>query len=431
MMDKLYIQGGQPLKGKVQISGAKNSAVALIPATILAEGTTIIENLPDISDVRIFSDLLHQLGGQIHLQEGEIFVDSTNMTSIPLPSGSIKKLRASYYLMGAMLGRFKKAAVGLPGGCNLGPRPIDQHIKGFEALGAKVSNEHGAIFLQADELRGARIYLDVVSVGATINIMLAAVRAKGQTIIENAAKEPEIIDVATLLSSMGAKIKGAGTDVIRIEGVDELKGCRHTIIPDRIETGTFMIAAAATRGQVLIDNVIPKHMESLSSKLREVGVSVVEQGEQLFIDASEIDFQAVDIKTLVHPGFPTDLQQPMTTLLTQATGTSIVTDTIYSARFKHIDELRRMGANIKVEGRSAIIYGPTTLQGTKVTASDLRAGAALVIAGLLSSGITEISGVDHIDRGYENLEQKLKGLGAQTWRHLPHDERNKVNQYVE
>jgi UDP-N-acetylglucosamine 1-carboxyvinyltransferase len=431
MMDKLYIQGGQPLKGKVQISGAKNSAVALIPATILAEGTTIIDNLPDISDVRIFSDLLHQLGGEIKLQEGELSVDSTNMTSIPLPNGSIKKLRASYYLMGAMLGRFKKAAVGLPGGCNLGPRPIDQHIKGFEALGARVSNEHGAIFLQADELRGARIYLDVVSVGATINIMLAAVRAKGQTIIENAAKEPEIIDVATLLSSMGAQIKGAGTDVIRIEGVDELKGCRHTIIPDRIETGTFMIAAAATRGQVLLDNVIPKHMESLSSKLREIGVSVVEQGEQILIDASEADFQAVDIKTLVHPGFPTDLQQPMTTLLTQATGTSIVTDTIYSARFKHIDELRRMGANIKVEGRSAIIYGPTKVQGTKVTASDLRAGAALVIAGLISSGITEISGVEHIDRGYEHLEQKLKGLGAHTWRHLPHDEINKVNQYVE
>jgi UDP-N-acetylglucosamine 1-carboxyvinyltransferase len=430
-MDKLYIQGGQPLKGKVQISGAKNSAVALIPATILAETPTIIDNLPDISDVRIFSDLLHQLGGQVKLQKDEIHVDPTNMTSIPLPNGSVKKLRASYYLMGAMLGRFKKAAVGLPGGCNLGPRPIDQHIKGFEALGAKVSNEHGAIFLQADELIGARIYLDVVSVGATINIMLAAVRAKGQTIIENAAKEPEIIDVATLLTSMGAKIKGAGTDVIRIEGVDSLKGCRHTIIPDRIETGTFMIAAAATKGQVIIDNVIPKHMESLSSKLREIGITVTEQDDQIFIDASQADFQAVDIKTLVHPGFPTDLQQPMTSLLTLGKGTSIVTDTIYSARFKHIDELRRMGANIKVEGRSAIIYGPTSLQGTKVTATDLRAGAALVIAGLISSGVTEISGVEHIDRGYENLEQKLKGLGAQTWRLLPQVEKNEINYYVE
>jgi len=421
-MDKLYIQGGKPLQGKVQIGGAKNSAVALIPATILAESPITIDNLPDISDVRVFADLLEQIGGKVELRQGELSVDPTGMTAIPLPNGSVKKLRASYYLMGAMLGRFGRAAVGLPGGCNLGPRPIDQHIKGFEALGAKVSNEHGAIFLKADELRGARIYLDVVSVGATINIMLAAVRAKGQTIIENAAKEPEIIDVATLLSSMGAKIKGAGTDVIRIEGVDKLHGCRHTIIPDRIESGTFMLAAAATKGKVILDNVIPKHLESLSSKLREIGVTIKEQDDQIFIDASEANFQAVDIKTLVHPGFPTDLQQPMTTLLTQAVGTSIVTDTIYSARFKHVDELRRMGANIKVEGRSAIIYGATPLQGTKVTASDLRAGAALVIAGLIASGITEISGVEHIDRGYEHLVQKLKDLGAEVWRNVPEPE---------
>ncbi|WP_025025785.1 UDP-N-acetylglucosamine 1-carboxyvinyltransferase [Caldalkalibacillus mannanilyticus] len=418
-MDKLYIQGGTPLKGKVQISGAKNSAVALIPATILAESTITIDNLPNISDVRVFADLLREIGGTVELREGELTVDPSAMTAVPLPNGSVKKLRASYYLMGAMLGRFGRAAVGLPGGCNLGPRPIDQHIKGFEALGATVSNDHGAIFLKADELRGARIYLDVVSVGATINIMLAAVRAKGQTIIENAAKEPEIIDVATLLSSMGAKIKGAGTDVIRIEGVDKLNGCRHTIIPDRIESGTFMIAAAASKGQVILDNVIPKHLESLSSKLREIGVTIQEQDDQLYIDASQADFQAVDIKTLVHPGFPTDLQQPMTTLLTQAVGTSIVTDTIYSARFKHVDELRRMGANIKVEGRSAIIYGATPLQGTKVTASDLRAGAALVIAGLISTGVTEISGVEHIDRGYEDLVAKLQELGAEVWRNLP------------
>jgi UDP-N-acetylglucosamine 1-carboxyvinyltransferase len=418
-MDKLYIQGGNPLKGKVQISGAKNSAVALIPATILAEGPITIDNLPNISDVRIFADLLQEIGGEVELKEGEMTIDPSAMTAVPLPNGDVKKLRASYYLMGAMLGRFNRAAVGLPGGCNLGPRPIDQHIKGFEALGATVTNEHGAIFLQAEELRGARIYLDVVSVGATINIMLAAVRAKGQTIIENAAKEPEIIDVATLLSSMGARIKGAGTDVIRIEGVDTLHGCRHSIIPDRIEAGTFMLAAASTRGQVLLDNVIPKHLESLSSKLREIGVTVKEQDDQMIIDATEGIFNSVDIKTLVHPGFPTDLQQPMTTLLTQVGGTSIVTDTIYSARFKHVDELRRMGANIKVEGRSAIIYGPTPLQGTKVTASDLRAGAALMIAGLIATGITEISGVEHIDRGYEDLEQKLKALGADTWRNAP------------
>lgn len=430
-MDNLYIQGGKPLKGTVQISSAKNSAVALIPATILADTPTIIENLPNISDVHILAELLGELGGKVELREQELHVDSTHMTSIPLPNGNVKKLRASYYLMGALLGRFKRAAVGLPGGCNLGPRPIDQHIKGFEALGAKVTNEHGAIFLEADELVGSRIYLDVVSVGATINIMLAAVRAKGLTIIENAAKEPEIIDVATLLVSMGAKIKGAGTDVIRIEGVDSLKGCKHTIIPDRIETGTFMIAAAATRGQVLIDNVIPKHMESISSKLREMGVVVREHDDSIFVDGSNANFSAVDIKTLVHPGFPTDLQQPMTTLLTQAEGTSIVTDTIYGYRFKHIDELRRMGANVKVEGGSAIIAGPTTLQGTKVTATDLRAGAALVVAGLIAAGITEISGVDHIDRGYENLEAKLKALGAETWRKSnEHDQtlKEKVNQ---
>lgn len=415
-MDKLYIHGGKALQGTVQISGAKNSAVALIPATILADTPTIIENLPGISDVRTYSGLLQELGGEVNLNRGELYVDPKQMTSIPLPNGDVKKLRASYYLMGALLGKFKKACVGLPGGCNLGPRPIDQHIKAFEALGAKVRNEHGAIFLEAKELIGTRIYFDVVTVGATINTMLAAVRAKGQTIIENAAKEPEIVDLATLLISMGAKIKGAGTDVIRIDGVDQLHGCRHSIIPDRIETGTYMIAAAATGGHVVIDNVIPKHMESLSAKLREIGVKVEEQDDKILIDARGAGFKAVDIKTLVHPGFPTDLQQPMTTLLTQAEGTSIVTDTIYSSRFKHVDELRRMGANIKVEGRSAIIEGKTTLQGTKVSASDLRAGAALVIAALVATGVTEINGVEHIDRGYERLEEKLQSLGAESWR---------------
>lgn len=415
-MDEIFIQGGIPLKGTVNISGAKNSAVALIPATLLAETSTTIENLPDIRDVQIYKEMLEEIGAEVHLIDGEMTINPKNIHSTPLANGRVKQLRASYYLMGAMLGRFKKAAIGLPGGCNLGPRPIDQHIKGFEAMGANVHHEQGAVFLEAEKLHGARIYMDVVSVGATINIMLAAVRADGQTIIENAAKEPEIIDVATLLSSMGANIKGAGTDVIRVEGVTSLQGCRHTIIPDRIESGTYMIAAAATRGQVLLDNVIPKHLESLSAKLREIGVQVEEKDDQVLVDARTASFSAVDIKTLVHPGFPTDLQQPMTTLLTMAEGTSIVTDTIYSARFKHVDELRRMGANIKVEGRSSIIYGPATLQGTKVTASDLRAGAALVIAGLIAKGITQISGVEHIDRGYEHLESKLKQLGAQTWR---------------
>ncbi|HLU22496.1 MAG TPA: UDP-N-acetylglucosamine 1-carboxyvinyltransferase [Bacillaceae bacterium] len=414
-MEKLKIAGGHPLKGTIKVSGAKNSAVALIPATILAETPVTIEGLPDISDVHTLKALLEEIGGNVSFDNGEMTVDPSQMISMPLPNGRVKKLRASYYLMGAMLGRFKKAVIGLPGGCHLGPRPIDQHIKGFEALGAKVTNEQGAIYLRADELRGARIYLDVVSVGATINIMLAAVRAKGRTIIENAAKEPEIIDVATLLTNMGAKIKGAGTDVIRIDGVDTLQGCQHTIIPDRIEAGTFMILAAAVGDGVLIDNVIPHHLESLIAKLREMGVRVVTRDDQVYIERSK-EYKPIDVKTLVYPGFPTDLQQPFTVLLTQAVGTSIVTDTIYPARFKHIDELRRMNANIKVEGSSAIVNSPSLLQGAKVKATDLRAGAALVIAGLLAEGITEITGLEHIDRGYSDLVEKLNGLGATIWR---------------
>lgn len=414
-MEKLKIAGGYPLKGSVKISGAKNSAVALIPATILAETPVTIEGLPDISDVQILGDLLEEIGGHVSISKEEIYVDPTNIVSMPLPNGKVKKLRASYYLMGAMLGRFKKAVIGLPGGCHLGPRPIDQHIKGFEALGAKVTNEQGAIYLRADELRGARIYLDVVSVGATINIMLAAVRAKGRTIIENAAKEPEIIDVATLLTSMGAKIKGAGTDVIRIDGVDSLQGCRHTIIPDRIEAGTYMIIGAAMGEGVLIDNVIPLHLESLIAKFREMGVTVETSDDQIWV-AGNKKLKSVDIKTLVYPGFPTDLQQPFTSFLTKASGTGVVTDTIYGARFKHIDELRRMNAQIKVEGRSAIVTGPVQLQGAKVKASDLRAGAALVVAGLMAEGVTEITGLEHIDRGYSHLEEKLTGLGATIWR---------------
>lgn len=414
-MEKLLIEGGRRLKGTVQISGAKNSAVALIPAAILASSTVTIDSLPDLSDVRILSGLLEEIGGEVDYEDQTLTIHPENMFSMPLPNGKVKKLRASYYLMGAMLGRFKKAVIGLPGGCNIGPRPIDQHIKGFEALGAKVTNEQGAIYLRADELKGAKIYLDVVSVGATINIMLAAVKAKGRTLIENAAKEPEIIDVATLLSSMGARIKGAGTDVIRIDGVDELNGCRHSIIPDRIEAGTYMIAAAAMGEEVLIDNVIPQHVESLTAKLREMGVSIEFGDEQAWISGSN-HFKNIDIKTLVYPGFPTDLQQPLTSLLTKAKGTSLVTDTIYSARFKHIDELRRMGADLKVEGNSAIINGPHPLQGAKVRATDLRAGAGLIVAGLIADGITEISGVEYIDRGYSGIIEKLSGLGAKIWR---------------
>jgi len=414
-MQKLYVQGGTPLNGKVRISGAKNSAVALLPAAILADSKVIIEGLPQISDVGILGELLEEIGGEVTWSGQTVHIDPSHMTAMPLPNGKVKKLRASYYFMGAMLGRFKQAVIGLPGGCHLGPRPIDQHIKGFEALGAKVTNEQGAIYLRADELKGARIYLDVVSVGATINIMLAAVKAKGKTVIENAAREPEIIDVSTLLTSMGAKIKGAGTDVIRIEGVDSLTGCMHTIIPDRIEAGTYTIMAVAQGEKVLIDNVIPQHLEPLLAKLREMGANIEEGEEQLLITRAK-DMKSVDIKTLVHPGFPTDLQQPFTSLLTKATGTGVVTDTIYQARFKHIDELRRMNAQIKVEGSSAIISGPVQLEGAKVKASDLRAGAALIVAGLIADGVTEITGLEHIDRGYEQLTEKLSNLGAVIWR---------------
>ncbi len=410
-MDVYKINGGHRLQGTIKVSGAKNSAVALIPASILANSPVTIGGIPSISDAWTLKALLEEIGGEVSFEDGTMTIDPSNMIAMPLPNGNVKKLRASYYLMGAMLGRFKKAVIGLPGGCFLGPRPIDQHIKGFEALGAKVTNEHGAIYLRADELRGAKIYLDVASVGATINIMLAAVLAKGRTIIENAAKEPEIIDVATLLSNMGAKIKGAGTSVIRIDGVEELHGTKHTIIPDRIEAATFMIMAAAIGDGVTIDNVIPLHLDSVTAKLREMGVVVEEDEESIFIP-KQGRLNAVDVKTLVYPGFPTDVQQPLSVLMTQAVGASKITDTIYSARFKHIDELRRMNAKARVEGNTAIIEGPTQLEGSVVTATDLRAGAALVLAGILAKGETEIHDIYHIERGYSSLIEKLCALGA-------------------
>ncbi len=410
-MDVYKINGGHRLQGTIKVSGAKNSAVALIPASILANSSVTIGGIPEISDAWTLKALLEEIGGEVSFEDGMMTIDPANMIAMPLPNGNVKKLRASYYLMGAMLGRFKKAVIGLPGGCFLGPRPIDQHIKGFEALGAKVTNEHGAIYLRADELRGAKIYLDVASVGATINIMLAAVLAKGRTVIENAAKEPEIIDVATLLSNMGAKIKGAGTSVIRIDGVEELHGTNHVIIPDRIEAATFMIMAAAIGDGVTIDNVIPLHLDSVTAKLREMGVVVEEDEESIFIP-KQGTLQAVDVKTLVYPGFPTDVQQPLSVLMTQAVGASKVTDTIYSARFKHIDELRRMNAKARVEGNTAIIEGPVQLEGSVVTATDLRAGAALVLAGILAKGETEIHDIHHIERGYSSLIEKLCALGA-------------------
>ncbi|TQR18088.1 UDP-N-acetylglucosamine 1-carboxyvinyltransferase [Psychrobacillus soli] len=410
-MEVYKINGGKRLKGTIKVNGAKNSAVALIPASLLANSPVTIEGLPEILDVWTLKEILEELGANVTFENGTMTIDPTNVVDIPLPNGNIKKLRASYYLMGVLLGKFKKAAIGLPGGCHLGPRPIDQHIKGFEALGANVSNEHGAIYLRTEGLVGSKIYLDVVSVGATINIMLAAVLANGRTIIENAAKEPEIIDVATLLSNMGANIKGAGTNVIRIDGVKELHGTKHTIIPDRIEAGTFMIMAAVAGDGVTIDNVIPFHVEALTAKLREMGIKVEEYEEKIFIPKST-NLQAVDVKTLVYPGFPTDLQQPFSVLMTQATGTSVITDSIYSARFKQIDELRRMNAVGRVDGRTATITGPVKLEAAIVRASDLRAGAALVIAGLLAEGETEIQDIFHIERGYSNIIEKLQGLGA-------------------
>lgn len=414
-MEKLMVAGGRPLRGTVQISGAKNSAIALIPAAILSETTVTLDNLPVLSDVAIYTELLEELGATVEWKEDQMIIDPSHLRSKPMPNGNVKKLRASYYLMGALLGRFGEAVIGLPGGCNFEPRPIDQHIKGFEALGASVSTENGSLHIRAKELHGAKIYLDVVSVGATINIMLAASRAKGVTLIENAAKEPEIIDVATLLNAMGARIKGAGTETIRIEGVDSMHGCRHSIIPDRIQAGTYMIAAAATRGDVVIDNIIPKHLEALTAKLQEMGVHIYEMDESIRVVGQPI-YESVDVKALVYPGFATDLQSPMSSLLTQGRGVSILTDYVYSNRFKHVPELARMGAKIKLEGRSAIIEG-STLSAAKVKATDLRAGAALVIAGLtVPDGVTEITGVEYIDRGYDRLVINLSNLGAEVWR---------------
>ncbi|MDP5274661.1 UDP-N-acetylglucosamine 1-carboxyvinyltransferase [Chengkuizengella axinellae] len=414
-MEKLIVTGGKPLKGTIRISGAKNSAVALIPTALMADSTVVLDNMPVLRDITTYKSILEDLGARVNFSEDQMVIDPSSLQSIEMIDDNVKQLRASYYLMGALLGKFGEAVIGLPGGCDFEPRPIDQHIKGFEALGAEVRNEHGSIHIKAKQLVGNKIYLDVVSHGATINIMLAAARAKGTTIIENAAKEPEIIDVATLLNAMGAKIKGAGTGTIRIEGVEELKGCRHSIIPDRIQAGTYMIAAAATKGDVLVDNIIPKHMEALTAKLEEMGVEIHELDEGIRV-IGKPSYNSIDVKALVYPGFATDLQSPMTTLLTQANGVSVLTDYVFNSRFKHIPELIRMGAKIKLEDRSAVIE-QSDLQSAKVKATDLRAGASLVIAGLtVKTGRTEITGVEYIDRGYDNLVDNLKQLGADVWR---------------
>lgn len=412
-MDKLIIRGQKRLKGEVTISGAKNAALGVLPAALLLSDVCTIENVPNILDIAILKRIMESLGVRFeNIDETTLRIDTRNVNSYMATTPDMHKLRGSYYLMGALLGRFKRAVVTFPGGCNFGFRPIDQHIKGFESLGAKVEIEHGYIKLTANKLTGASIYLDVVSVGATVNIMLAAVRAEGLTTIENAAKEPHIVDIANFLNAMGADIKGAGTDVIRIRGVKSLKGSLiHSIIPDQIEAGTFMIAAAATKGDVLVKNVIPKHMESLTAKLMEMNVKVEEFDESIRIYVKD-RLTKVNIKTLPYPGFPTDLQPPAAVLLLRAEGISTITESIFENRFQYIEELRRMGANIRVEGRMAVIEGGSKLTGAPIKATDLRAGAACVIAGLIAEGETEVSNVHYIDRGYENMVDKLRQLGA-------------------
>lgn len=410
------INGGKRLEGAVTISGAKNAALAIIPAVIISGESCLLENLPEIEDVRIVEEILTSMGADIsRTPDGSMRIDPSGISTFSVTGEMVSSMRASYYLLGALLGRYKKAEIALPGGCAIGQRPIDQHIKGMRALGADIVIQGGSVKARADRLRGAEIYLDVVSVGATINIMLAAVAAEGQTIIANAAKEPHVVDVANFLNMMGANVKGAGTDVIRIQGGRRLHGCTYAVIPDQIEAGTFMIAAAATRGDVIINNVIPTHLEAISAKLMESGVTVSEgdDGRDFFIRVSaDKRPRAVNIKTLPYPGFPTDLQQPMMALLATAEGNSFIMENIFENRFNHVPELAKMGASISISSRTATVEGVERLYGAPLCASDLRAGAALVIAALAAEGESTISQIHFIDRGYEFLEQKLRALGA-------------------
>lgn len=414
LMDKLIIEGGRRLSGDVVIGGAKNAALAILPAALLTdEGYCDIDNLPEIEDIKCLENTIRNLGAGVSKQNvGHVKIEGSNIISTLVQGDDLRKIRASYYFIGALLAKFGKAEVIFPGGCEIGVRPIDQHIKGFEAMGATIEVDHGIIKAYAENgLRGANIYLDVVSVGATINIMLAASKADGVTIIENAAKEPHVVDVANFLNTMGANIKGAGTDVIKVTGVKHFRGCSYSVIPDQIEAGTFMIAAAATKGDVLIKNVIPKHLESITAKLLEMGINV-EEGEDSVRVSCEKRTKGINVKTLPYPGFPTDLQQPMTALLAISKGKSMVNESIFEARFKHVDELKRMGANIKVEGKIALIDGIDSLSGADVVATDLRGGAAMVVAGLIADGTTTISNIKYIDRGYEKIEEKFNGLGG-------------------
>lgn len=411
-MDKLVVTGQRKLSGEVTISGAKNAAVAVIPAAIMADSICVIDNLPSIEDVSSLFRTINKIGAKCEfIDKHTLKIDSRNLESCCAAYEEVRRMRASYYLLGALLGRYKKAEVALPGGCNFGTRPIDLHIKGFKALGAQVEIENGIVKAHADKLTGASIYMDQVSVGATINIMLAASRAEGTTTIENAAKEPHVVDTANFLNMMGANIKGAGTDVIRIMGVKEFHGAEYTIIPDQIEAGTYMIAAAITGGNVLVKNIIPKHMDSLTAKLDEMNV-VIEEGDDSIRVKAENPLKNVNVKTMSYPGFPTDLQPQIAALLSTCKGTNIITENVWDTRFQYIDELKRLGASITVEGRVAVIEGVDSLSGAEVMATDLRAGAAMILAGLAARGTTTIGGVKFIDRGYEDVEHKFLNLGA-------------------
>jgi UDP-N-acetylglucosamine 1-carboxyvinyltransferase len=420
-MDYIAIQGGNRLSGTVHIDGAKNAAVAIIPAAIASGDICLIENLPHIEDVTVLTNAVRSLGVVCEFKdEHTLLIDSRSLNGCTMTYESVKNIRASYYLLGALLGRFKQAEVPLPGGCNFGTRPIDYHLKGFEALGATWSLEHGIVKVSADKLTGANIYLDYPSVGATINIMIAAVYAEGTTIIENAAKEPHVVDTANFLNKLGAKIKGAGTDTIRVTGVKELGGGEYTVIPDPIETGTYMIAAAITGGDITVENIIPKHMDSLMAKLKEMNCYVDEGLDSIRVKVDE-PLKSSVVRTSVYPGFPTDLQPQIATLLCTVNGKSMITETIYDNRFKYVDELNRLGANLTLEGRVAHTEGSSELYGAEVSATDLRAGAALVLAGLAAKGETVISNIGHLDRGYERFEEKFRSLGADIKRVGPED----------
>ena len=428
-MEQYIMKGGNPLKGEVTISGAKNAALGILAASIMTDETVTLENLPNVRDIRVLLQAIQEIGARVeYVDTNTVKINGSNISSVSIDYEFIRKIRASYYLLGALLGKYRKSQVALPGGCNIGSRPIDQHIKGFKALGAEVTIEQGMIATEADKLEGTHIYMDVVSVGATINVMMAAAMAEGKSIIENAAKEPHIVDVANFLNSMGANIKGAGTDVIRVQGVEKLHGTEYSIIPDQIEAGTFMCMAAATKGDVLIKNVIPKHLEAISAKLVEMGATVEEYDDAVRVIGIEGRLGPTHIKTLPYPGFPTDMQPQFATLLALSEGSSIVTESIFENRFKYVDELTRMGAKITVEGHTACIEGVEGFSCAKVSAPDLRAGAALVMAGLAATGITTVDQIEFIQRGYEAFEEKLTALGAKIER-IPVDDEKAVQKF--